>query len=374
MITAKYKHISWPAMALLLLATLMISATVSAFFFSCSSSNNLSFRLTSRPEAIRGGCPSSATHRSQYPYWVLLKLSSSSDTNEDTINPSAPATTVVDEMKALGNSLILSAARYHGATDKMITIDWKSDRIIVTVDVNADETYVAGGGSSSVVVGELQEGEEGDLELEYDDDDFEYEYDLEYEDDDDDGDFEDDDDEEDFETLQAELGLIEEEQPSSQRRIDLTLIARTINQYLSEGDDYENTLQFKIAQLHEIEVTTPEFDNVLRVDYNGLNMFEVYKGFDVIVDYWEVPKKKKVKKGGGKARKEVVANNTDKEEEEAEEEEPKKTQKVIEGKLVGRDEEKGVTLVNVKGRIMKIKNDMIESVKLPKAKREKGAK
>jgi hypothetical protein len=360
MITAKYKHISWPAMALLLLATLMISATVSAFFFSCSSSNNLSFRLTSRPEAIRGGCPSSSTHRSQYhgSSKVLLKLSSSSDTT--------------NEMKALGNSLILSAARYHGATDKMITIDWKSDRIIVTVDVNADETYVAGGGSSSVVVGELQEGEEGDLELEYDDDDFEYEYDLEYEDDDDDGDFEDD-DEEDFETLQAELGLIEEEQPSSQRRIDLTLIARTINQYLSEGDDYENTLQFKIAQLHEIEVTTPEFDNVLRVDYNGLNMFQVYKGFDVIVDYWEVPKKKKVKKGGGKAGKEVVANNTDKEEE-AEEEEPKKTQKVIEGKLVGRDEEKGVTLVNVKGRIMKIKNDMIESVKLPKAKREKGAK
>eukprot|EP00984_Skeletonema_dohrnii_P000448 scaffold154_cov80-Skeletonema_dohrnii-CCMP3373.AAC.3 len=43
-----------------------------------------------------------------------------------------------NELQALGNSLILSAARYHGATDKMISIDWKADRIIVTVDVSGD--------------------------------------------------------------------------------------------------------------------------------------------------------------------------------------------------------------------------------------------
>lgn len=260
----------------------------------------------------------------------------------------------------------------------MITIDWKADKIIVTVDVNADETYVVDG--TSCFVGELLEDEEGDLELEYDDD-YDIEEELDYYDDETEDFFEEDD----FDSLQVEqLGLIEEDdeqqqqQQPSQRRIDLTLIARTINEYLSDGDDDddENTLHFKIAQMYEIEVTTPEFDNVLRVDYNGLNMFEVYKGFDVIVDYWDVPKKKKVKntKKSGKAGKEEVVVVVAVAQEEEEEEPTTKTQKVIEGKLVGRDEEKGVTLVNVKGRIMKIKNDMIESVKLPKAKREKGSK
>ena len=35
-------------------------------------------------------------------------------------------------------------------------------------------------------------------------------------------------------------------------------------------------------------MTTPEFDNVLRG-----RLFQVYKGFDVIVDHWEVKKQKK---------------------------------------------------------------------------------
>ena len=45
-----------------------------------------------------------------------------------------------------------------------------------------------------------------------------------------------------------------------------------------------------------------------------------------------------------------------------------------EGKLVGRDMEKNLTIINVKGRNKNTKNDLIESVELPKAKREKGAK
>ena len=67
-----------------------------------------------------------------------------------------------NELQALGNSLILSAARYHGATDKMISIDWKADRIIVTVDVSADEEYEGGS-----VVGELEEYDAEDFEDEY---------------------------------------------------------------------------------------------------------------------------------------------------------------------------------------------------------------
>jgi hypothetical protein len=299
-------------------------------------------------------------------------------------------------MKELGTKLILSAAAYHGATSKMISIDWKFDKIIVIVDISADEDYIGdagtNGGAVSCAVGDLIDDDEFD-----DDELLEYELfddydDIDY---DDDNEEEFDEEEEDFETLQQQLGLQEQndeqeegKNQDDQKRttIDLTLIARTINEYLSQ--DGEDSLAFQIAKLHEIEVTTPEFDNVLR-DYSnsgneeegggGVNMFEVYKGFDVIVDYWEVPKQKKKKKSG-KAGKEVVAvaeeesATTAEEKDEEEEEQLQKTKKVIEGKLVGRDNDKGVTMVNVKGRITKIKNDMIESVKLPKAKREKGVK
>eukprot|EP00984_Skeletonema_dohrnii_P021649 scaffold10859_cov95-Skeletonema_dohrnii-CCMP3373.AAC.3 len=314
---------------------LFSTTVVVSAFSSCSRHNNHQARL-----------PLLTTNHPSTPHPMTLHATIDDDDSNNS-----------NELQALGNSLILSAARYHGATDKMISIDWKADRIIVTVDVGADEEYEGGS-----VVGELEEYDEEDFEDDYDDEE-------DYEDED----FNDD-EEEDFEALQEQLGLQPSEPDSPQStKIDLTLIARTINEYLSA--DGENTPQFKIAQLHEIEVTTPEFDNVLRVDSNGVNMFEVYKGFDVIVDYWEVPKKKKSKKKSGKATKEVGATTDDTvNQQQQEEEEPKKTQKIIEGKLVGRDEEKDVTLINVKGRIIKIKNDMIESVTLPKAKREKGAK
>ncbi|KAL7461421.1 hypothetical protein ACHAXS_001841, partial [Conticribra weissflogii] len=155
-------------------------------------------------------------------------------------------------------------------------------------------------------------------------------------------------------------------QPQQTTAIDLTLLARTINDYLSR--DGEDSLGYRIAQLHEIEVTTPEFDGVLRGDV----MFEAYRGFDVIVEHYEDPKKaknknkskKKSSNKGGKSGKEVVSDA----------EAMEKKLIVSEGKLVERDMEKGVTMVNVKGRIVKIKNELIENVKLPKAKREKGVK
>eukprot|EP00804_Cyclotella_cryptica_P027133 CCRYP_013641-RA/>CCRYP_013641-RA protein AED:0.09 eAED:0.09 QI:0/-1/0/1/-1/1/1/0/209 len=136
-------------------------------------------------------------------------------------------------------------------------------------------------------------------------------------------------------------------------RIDITKIARAINDYLSQ--DGEDSLGYKIAQLHEIEVTTPEFDNVLRGD----KMFESYKGFDVVVEHWEEDKQRQKKKGPSES--DDGENYTRK-------------RVVTEGKLVGRDSEKGRTMVSVKGRIKNIKNEMIECVRLPKAKREKGAK
>ena len=254
-----------------------------------------------------------------------------------------------DEMRTLGMDIILRAARDAGATEPMIDVEWKADRITVTVDVNADGDY-GGDAPADVLLGEALDDdlEEEDLldyleDIVYDEEDMDDEIFL--------------DDEFDPESL----GLVAEEDPGSSS-IDLTLIARNINVLLAE--DGEDSLAYKIAELHEICVTTPEFDNVLR----GENMFESYKGFDVTVEHWEEPKKKKKPKSkAGKAGGEAVA---------AVEEEPPPPEpklKITEGKLVGRDYAKDVTMINVKGRVVKIKNDKIESVRLPKAKREKGA-
>jgi ribosome maturation factor RimP len=228
-------------------------------------------------------------------------------------------------MQVLGNQMILAAANEAGATEKMISIEWKADRIIVTVDVNADESYTGDSFELDDISEEWEDAsyefEDGeDLILELDDDDELASMNF------------DDEDDDDFE-------------PSN--RVDVTKVARTINEYLSR--DGEGSLGDRIAQIHEIEVTTPEFDNVLR----GERMFQVYKGFEVIVEHWE----EKEKKG----------NNTS-------EGESTRKKVVTEGKLVGRDMEKNRTTINVKGRNKNIKNELIESVKLPKAKREKGAK
>ena len=231
---------------------------------------------------------------------------------------------VQSDMRDLGTQMILAAAIEAGATEPMVEIDWKGDRIIVTIDVNADESYI---NEDNIVEDELE-----DEIFDIDEDDFIDEDDLAL------LDFDDEED----------SGFVADDD-SSGKKVDVTKIARVINEYLSR--DGEGSLGDKIAQIHEIEVTTPEFDNVLR----GARMFQVYKGFDVVVEHWQEPKKKK----GKTVSDEEVAK-------------PKLV--TTEGKLVGRDKEKNITTINVKGRNMKIKNELIESVMLPKAKREKGAK
>ncbi|KAL3788532.1 hypothetical protein HJC23_006570 [Cyclotella cryptica] len=232
----------------------------------------------------------------------------------------------LSDMKSVGSSMILAAAMEAGATEPMIHIDWRADRIVVTVDVSLDE----------------EEWE--DVLYDIDDDGGELVFDennlasLDY--------LEFDDNEDVYDEFTSE-----DDTPGN--RIDITKIARAINDYLSQ--DGEDSLGYKIAQLHEIEVTTPEFDNVLRGD----KMFESYKGFDVVVEHWEEDKQRQKKKGPSES--DDGENYTRK-------------RVVTEGKLVGRDSEKGRTMVSVKGRIKNIKNEMIECVRLPKAKREKGAK
>jgi len=291
----------------------------------------------------------------------LLSKSIQSD-NESIVGIKSTSSSSTNDMQTLGNKIILQAALQCGATKPMLDIAWKADRIVVTVDVTADEDYV---NIDDIDDSELDDDDafldllelNGELDdmIEYEDDNIMYEEGIGY-------DVQDiDEDEEEF------LQTIESTSTSSDDSpIDLTLqIARTINELLAA--DGEDSPAFKIAKLHEIEVSTPPFDNVLR----GRLMFENYKGFDVMVEHWEEPKKKKLKKKKSKAQKDNTPTN-DSIEKEEEVAKPKLT--ITEGKLVERDYEKEVTLINVKGRIKKIKNDKIESVCLPKAKREKGAK
>jgi len=113
---------------------------------------------------------------------------------------------------------------------------------------------------------------------------------------------------------------------------DIVSIGRAINYAL--GEEGEGSLGYNIAVHHEIEVSTPGASDELQ----GI-MFESYKGFAVIVSLMD-PKKNKAKN--------------------------------YEGKLIQRTDTH--TIVNVKGRQRKMKNELVLSVKLPKAKREKGVR
>jgi len=111
--------------------------------------------------------------------------------------------------------------------------------------------------------------------------------------------------------------------------IDVTTLARAIN----AAFDDEDGIGFQIAESHEIEVTTPGATDELEGDV----MFQAYKGFDVIVQHQD-PKTNKTK--------------------------------TFEGRLVERNDE--FTVINIKGRMKSLKNVDVVSVKLPKAKKEKG--
>ncbi len=123
----------------------------------------------------------------------------------------------------------------------------------------------------------------------------------------------------------------DEEQEESQNEFSLTLLARAINQILDDDG-----MGLAIAEVHSIEVTTPGVSDEL---VPGTPQFDAFKGFEVIVQQLD-PKKKKVK--------------------------------TIEGRLVERNDE--FTIINIKGRMKKMKNETVQSVRLPKAKKEKGGR
>jgi|UPI000581B55B ribosome maturation factor RimP len=110
--------------------------------------------------------------------------------------------------------------------------------------------------------------------------------------------------------------------------VDVTQLTRAINAAFDADE-----VGLAIAEAHEVEVTTPGASDEL----SGI-MFQSYRGFDVIVQHMD--------------------KNT-------------KKQKIIEGRLHERNDE--FTVINIKGRMKNLKNQDIISVKLPKAKREKGS-
>lgn len=133
---------------------------------------------------------------------------------------------------------------------------------------------------------------------------------------------------EDFEELEDD----DESSEGTKNGFDIVSIARAIN--AAFGAEGEGSIGYNIAVHHEIEVTTPGASDELQ----GI-MFEAYKGFDVLLETMDKKKNKR---------------------------------KIVEGKLVERTDES--TRLNCKGRMRKFKNEDILSLKLPKAKREKGAR
>lgn len=339
---------------------------------SCLGVNNLRWPKMGHPaQQCATTIICSRSFRSVLPRRLASSSISSTDESRSKSNNDASA---INDMKSLGEKLIMQAALQCGATEPMMCIEWKADRIVVTVDVTKDDNYVEEGDDDifygdeeddsvflmdgdvdGILLDSLEEG--GDIM--YDD---EFDFDADDNVDDDIIDPQDEVGDDDYEsTFESE---------SNNNRIDISRIARTINELLAQ--DGEDSLSFTIAKLHEIEVTTPEFDNVLR----GKRMFESYKGFDVTVEYWEEEKKKKAKKVKSKSQKDNSDDDDDDENDGGDKDSTteKLKLKIAEGKLVGRDYDKEITMINIKGRVAKIRNDMIERVCLPKAKREKGVK
>jgi ribosome maturation factor RimP len=81
---------------------------------------------------------------------------------------------------------------------------------------------------------------------------------------------------------------------------------------------------------HDIEITTPGVSDEL----SSQKHFEAFKGFDVIVET----------------------------------EDPWKSNRVLEGTLASRDALE--LTINMKGRMVRIPNEMVKAVKLPKSLRE----
>ena len=247
------------------------------------------------------------------PFIVQLASSPFEDDDEDQMPTSLSSGRLPENYQELGNELIYQAGKAIGAPKEALTIEWKNDKIVVTVDSEA--AFLSSLSSDSDEDWDEEEGDGDNYSVDDDDADFEL--------------FDDDEilSEEDFDDAFDGGG------------IDVTELARTINRVLEDDGINGSGVGLTIAQKHSIEVTTPGSSDEIRGDV----MFEAYKGFDVICVFKDIRKKDK-----------------------------QEIEKEITGRLVERVGDK--TTFNLKGRMKSIKNDKIVYVKLPTAKREKGAR
>ena len=189
-------------------------------------------------------------------------------------------------LKEAGEAIIRSALLNQGCSDDQFQIEWKPDKIIVTVK---GPTYLRDDSS-------------------------------------------DDDDEEEEEMIEsAEFGADPEEIVDETEvpvgGVNIVELSRAVRAAL-EMDD----IGTEIGEKFEIEVTTPGAPDEL----TGI-MWQSYRGFDVIVEYFDV-------------KKDTIV--------------------FLDARLVERNDEH--TVVNIKGRMKKLANDIVKAVRLPKAKKEKG--
>ena len=200
-----------------------------------------------------------------------------------------------------------------GVKDDEIDIQWSPGRIIVTL-------------SGHSFIQAKDDEEDDDAEIEYDEEDIGEDGGLEI-DGEADSEFEGE-----GEGEGEEDGEEDSEEEEEEKGSDVVSVARAINFAL--GEQGEGSMANNIAVHHAVEVTTPGAPDELY----GI-MFEAYKGFGVIVETID-PKTKKIQ--------------------------------LVEGTLVERNDKQ--LIVNVKGRLKKLKIELVKSVKLPKAKREKGGR
>jgi ribosome maturation factor RimP len=203
---------------------------------------------------------------------------------------------------------------------EQVNIEWKPNRIVVTV--NVDQAYIdATDGADDIGLLEDDNFDADDkaFDTEEIDDPTAIVDDL------------DSDAVEDTFDIEADNSVIVDEEIVLTNGVDLTLLARSINAALDDA----GRIGSQIAELYEIEVTTPGVTDELTTPV----MFSAYRGFDVLVQHQD-PKTKKIK--------------------------------TFEGRLVERNAD--FVVLNIKGRMKHLKNAEVLSVKLPKAKKEKGVR
>ncbi|KAL7575617.1 hypothetical protein ACA910_011448 [Epithemia clementina (nom. ined.)] len=335
---------------------------------------------------------------SRKPKKTLLSLSSPFPSSSSMSSSSTTTTTTTSlvsqqqlpvDYKDRGEELIRQAGASCGLDSSQIAIDWKQHGKIV-VTVSSDNVYLSTSSSLDDVDDEDNDDDAvaafniGKDRKNFSIDSFDYDDDgddpyfvadewvEEFQSSSSDDDDDDDEEGEEFgEALDEEMVEYENDSfyemedpfPSSGGGVDVVLLARLINTAL-END--ESGVGVKIAETHEIEVTTPGASEEIVGDV----MWNAYQGFDVICQYLDDDKKqKKSQKSSKKNKNKDMTAGGDLPDEQ--EEEPEPVLKTMEGRLYDRDDE--YTTINLKGRLKKISNDLVVSVKLPPVKKEKGA-